>query len=64
MAHRMENIFSELEYEEETFNKLRCAEQGLHGREFYDCTFSDCSFREATLSSCKFDGCTLSLIHI
>ncbi|MEM7126742.1 MAG: pentapeptide repeat-containing protein [Chloroflexota bacterium] len=49
--------FPELEYAEERFTELKCAEAEFRGREFYDCVFVNCTFSEATFYACKFDEC-------
>ncbi len=54
---------------EQTFGDVRLDGERLIESEFYDCTFTRCSFVEATLKRCRFVHCTfrdcdLSLVRL
>lgn len=51
------NAFSQTEYSDETFAKLKMDAKRISGKHFYDCVFSHCSFREAAFLGCKFNDC-------
>lgn len=45
-------------YYEEKFTKITLSGEKISGKEFEECTFTDCSFMECTFQKCKFISCT------
>jgi fluoroquinolone resistance protein len=49
---------SQAEYSNQSFSKVRLEAARVVRKEFDECVFSHCSFRESTFQECKFSGCT------
>jgi len=60
-----QRLQSEDAFEDETFSDLNLQEADLRGKEFYRCTFRNCTLQEshwgrARLEACVFTGCDLT----
>ncbi len=60
---------SQVEFNDQSFTKVKLEGTKVVGKEFYECVFSHCSFRESTFQMCKFNDCTfqdcdLSLVRL
>jgi fluoroquinolone resistance protein len=49
---------SKAEYEGAIFKNVKLESSQISNKEFYECTFITCSFRETTFKACKFIDCT------
>jgi uncharacterized protein YjbI with pentapeptide repeats len=62
-------IIDYTEYEEAAFISLKYDGQTIEGGEFFECTFTDCTFRETLFTACRFnqctfEGCDLSMMKV
>lgn len=60
---------AQTDYTGQTFKRLKHADEELAGKEFYDCTFVECSlsgivWRKCRLVNCTFRACDLSLVQV
>lgn len=54
----VEPFKAQAEYSSESFKKIRYEAGRVQYKEFYDCVFANCSFRESIFAACKFNDCT------
>jgi uncharacterized protein YjbI with pentapeptide repeats len=65
----MSQLSTGTEFFDQEFKGVTVENEILRNKEFYDCTFSNCSFRETKFVNCKFNNitfvdCDLSLISV
>jgi fluoroquinolone resistance protein len=50
--------FAQSEYSGDSFKRVKLEAAQVSGKEFDECVFSNCSFRETIFNGCKFSDCT------
>ena len=56
----MPSLSESSEFTDQTFAGLELVADRIAGKEFYDCKFTDCLFRESEILSCRFNDCTIT----
>lgn len=62
-------LSSQKDYSDDVFRNLKLEQAEIEASDFYDCTFSGCSFVESIFRHCRFvgclfDQCDLSLVQL